>query len=281
MGAFRTADGSEVLEAPTREGVLKLEIAPRHVTLAIARLQVVVTEEFVSVTETRGSKVRRASERLAGSLVVARDVPHEDLALWLEREDKTMQRLFGVEPHDLIAEDGLVALRALDRLASRLKQALSPYHHGFRRAFEVGRGLDKVLVLDDDERMVVYARRLFRDGARRVLEVHADGGVVVPGRTRDARFRVRDRFGITVTGDRVRFLDPEGTDLGRVALPWIEPEDRIELARRFGEMVERSLPESQRVLAAAIDVVSPGHRPRGRREPPGLRMLHRPRLRPR
>jgi len=279
MGAFRTSDGSEVLAAPTRDGVLKLEVAPRHVTLAIANVQVVITDEFVSVTETRGNKVRRSSERLTGILVVARDVPHEDLGLWLEAEDHTMRRVFGVEPPDLLDEAALQALRALDRLGAGLRQVLAPYSRGFRRCFEVGRGLDKVLVLDDDERMVVFARRLFRDGARRVVEVHADGTVLVPRRGRDARFRVRDRFGLTVTGDHVRFLDPEGTDLGRVALPWIEPEDRGELARRFGEMVERSLPESQRIRAAAIDVVSPGHRPR-RREPPGLRMLHRRRLVP-
>lgn len=108
------------------------------------------------------------------------------------------------------------------------------------RAFEVGRGLDKVLVVDHGDRLVVYVRRLFRDRARRVLEVNADGTVVLPARAGDRRFAVRDRYGVTVTGDLVRFMDPVGTDLGRVALPWIEPEDRLELARRFGLMVERA-----------------------------------------
>ena len=34
MGAFRSIDGTEVLEAPTRDGTLRLEVAPRHVALA-------------------------------------------------------------------------------------------------------------------------------------------------------------------------------------------------------------------------------------------------------
>lgn len=237
MGAFRTADGSEVLEAPTRHGPLRLEVAPRHVALALGPVQVAITSEFVTLTERLRNRVRKASERLAGAIVVARDVPHEDLGVWIEVERDAMRRIFGAEPRDLIADDGLAALRALDRLHARLRQVLpaQPW-----RAFEVGRGLDKVLVLDHGDRMVVFARRLFRDAARRVLEVHADGTVVVIGRQGTERFVVRERYGVTVTGDYVRFIDPLGSDLGRVALPWIEPEDRLELARRFGAMVERA-----------------------------------------
>lgn len=248
MGAFRTADGFEVLEAPVRDGRLRLEVAPRHVALSRtvkdALWQLTITEEFVSLTHKTKSNVKRTSERLAGALEVARDVPHEDLGVWLEVGPSHMRRIFGAEPHDLIAEDGLAALRALDRLAQRLRQALTPYARGVWRAFEVGRGLDKVLVLDHGDRMVVYARRLFRDSARRVVELHADGTVLVPGRHGDATFKVGERYGVTVTGDFIRFIDRLGTDLGRVALPWIDPEDRLELARRFGEMVERGLPES-------------------------------------
>ena len=239
MGAFRIADGSEILEAQTRQGVLRLEVAPRHVALALRALQVAITEEFVTVTEQLRKKVKRSSERLAGTLVVARDVPHEDLGLWLEVEPHAVRRIFGAEPHDLISDDGLAALRTLDKLSARLKQVLEPYARGTRRAFEVGRGLDKVLVLDYGDRMVVYARRLFRDAARRVLELHAGGQVLIPGRQGDTKFAIRERFGFTVTGDFIRCIDRQGTDLGRVSLPWIDPEDRQELARRFGEMVER------------------------------------------
>ena len=239
MGAFRIADGSEILEAQTREGVLRLEVAPRHVALALRALQVAITEEFVTITEQLRNKIRKTSERLCGALVVARDVPHEDLGIWLEVEPNGVRRIFGAEPHDLISDDGLSALRTLDKVSARLRQVLEPHARGARRAFEVGRGLDKVLVLDYGDRMVVYARRLFRPVARRVLELHAGGAVLLPGRHGDQRFAIRERFGFTVTGDYIRCIDRQGTDLGRVALPWIDPEDRQELARRFGEMVER------------------------------------------
>ena len=94
------------------------------------------------------------------------------------------------------------------------------------------------LVLRDEEvGLAAEASELM--AARRVLEVHADGTVVIPGRRGESRFAVHERFGVTVTGDYVRFIDPIGDDLGRVALRWIDPEDRIEIARRCGEMVER------------------------------------------
>ena len=117
---------------------------------------------------------------------------------------------------------------------------------------------------------VLRAKQLARDGLedvlRELLRELLDAPPIVAFEPRAAN-------------GTIRFLDREGTDLGRVRLPWIEPEDRVELARRFGEMVERSLPPEQRALAAAIDAVSPRHSHR-RREPPGLRMLHVAQLRP-
>ena len=61
----------------------------------------------------------------------------------------------------------------------------------------------------------------------------------MPGRHGDHTVTVRSRFGVTVLGDYIRFADPTGLDLSRVSLPWIAREDREELARRFGAMVER------------------------------------------
>ena len=49
---------------------------------------------------------------------------------------------------------------------------------------------------------------------------------------------MRSQHGVTVWGDYVRFADPDGTDLARVAIPWIAPEDRRELARRIGQLVD-------------------------------------------
>jgi hypothetical protein len=242
MGAFRTADGSEVLEAQTHEGTLRLEVAPRHVALALGGIQVAITAEFVTFTEKVRNKVKRWSEGLSdtsGGLIVARDVPHEDLGLWLDLGLAGVRRIFGVAPHDLITDDGLTALRALDRLGHRLRQVLAPFGHGALRGFELGRGLDKVLIADHGEHLVVYARRLFAGTARRVVEVRSDGTVLIPHRHGNHSFQIRDRWGITVTGDLVRFMDSEGADLGQVVLHWTSSEDRLELARRFGLMIER------------------------------------------
>jgi len=50
---------------------------------------------------------------------------------------------------------------------------------------------------------------------------------------------VQSRYGVTVVGDYVRFAEPSGRDLAKVAMPWITHEDRTELARRIGELVDR------------------------------------------
>lgn len=259
MGAYRTADDAEVLEAPTREGLLRLEVAPRHVALALRAVQVAITDEFVTITERLRRRIKRRSERLGGPLVVARDVPREDVGLWLEVEPGTVRRIFGAAPHDLIAADGLSALRALDRLSGRLRQVLGPHGRGARRAWEIGPGLDKVLVVEHDDHIVVYARRLFRDRARRVVEVHADGTVIIPRASRtwphratgEDRFRIHERWGVTVTGDLLRFIDRAGNDLGQVAFHWIEPEDRLELARRFGDYIERGRAAAEPVMISS------------------------------
>jgi len=250
MGAFRTADGAEVLEAPTREGVLRLEIAPRYTSLTAGATQVVVSDGFVTVTDTGKKKPRRASWRLGGGLIVARAIPREDLGIWLELSPGTMRRIFGVAPRDLYTDDGLDALRALDRLSAQLRQTLG----STRRAFEIGGGLDKVLVTDDGDTLVVHARRLFSDVAKNVLAVGADGTITIPRRRGDLRFRLHERFGVTVTGDLIRFIDREGTDLWQVALHWIFPEDREELARKLGDMIERQVPPDEaRAHAHATD----------------------------
>ncbi|MBC7974159.1 MAG: hypothetical protein H7138_04185, partial [Myxococcales bacterium] len=85
------------------------------------------------------------------------------------------------------------------------------------------------------------ARRLFRDRARFAMAIHADRPIVVPGRG-DApprEFTVQSRHGVTVVGDFVRFADEHGADLARVSIPWLTPEDRGELARRIGQLIDR------------------------------------------
>jgi hypothetical protein len=155
-----------------------------------------------------------------------------------------VRRIFGVEPVSLLEPEGLVALAALDRLAHRLRNELAPRAGDIRRAIEIGRGLDKVLVADHGDRFIVYARRLFRDRARFAMAIHDDGRIVVPDRKGTREITVTSRFGVTVWGDYVRFADPHGTDLAKVSIPWIAPEDRKELARRIGQLVDREHPEA-------------------------------------
>lgn len=243
--AYRGDDAGQPLEAPTAEGVLRATIAPNRIELTVAKRRLVLERRTLTLVD---AKDRRASLRIDGKLVVARDVPREDLGLWIEMpgpSGSAMRRVFGVEPVSLFAADGLAALKRLDSLAQRLKASLSDLAGDIRKAIELGRGLDKVLLADHGDRYVIYARRLFRDRARFALAIYRDGRVVLPDGKELREFRVTSRFGITVRGDYVRFADPHGTDLGRVAIPWIAAEDRDEIARRIGQLVHATSPSDQ------------------------------------
>ncbi|HEU0029735.1 MAG TPA: hypothetical protein VFQ53_03810 [Kofleriaceae bacterium] len=229
-------DSADAIEAVTAEGTLRAELGPRIVKLTVASRTLHIVDEMATLIEHR-RKDKRQSFKIAGRLITARDVPHEDFGIWLELPGG-VRRIFGVEPVNLLEPEGLPALATLDRLAHRVRAHLGAYARDIRRAFEIGRGLDKVLVADRGDRFLVYARRLFRDRARLVLEVHDDGCIVIHDAGRRQELTVRSRFGITVIGDFIRFAAPDGRDLGRVAIPWIAPEDRLELARRIGQLVD-------------------------------------------
>jgi len=232
------------LQSPTSEGMLRAELATRAVKLTVARRTLHVVGQLATLVDHK-KKDRRTSIKIAGRLVAARDVPREDLGLWVELDPTDpircgYRRIFGVEPLSLLEPDGLAALALLDRLTQRLRMSLADYARDVHRAIEVGRGLDKVLLLDFGTHYSVYARRLFRDRARIALTVHDDGRVVVHDGKQRREVHVRSRFGVDVIGDYVRFSKPDGEDLARVSIPWITPEDRRELARRLGQLVELS-----------------------------------------
>lgn len=236
--AYRGDDGGHVVEAPTAEGPLRLELGPRRVTMVVAGRTIQIADQFVTLVQHNpaGEAKKQESLRINGVVLVARDVPHEDLGVWIELMDKQpgMRRLFGVEPVSLLDPHGLAALHKLDQLSSRLKIALEDYAGDSRRATEYGRGLDKVLLVDHGDHHALYARKLFRDRARLALSIY-DGGrmVIVDG----PEVVMSSKFGITVSGDYIRFIDRHGTDLARLAIPWIAREDREELARRIGQLV--------------------------------------------
>lgn len=258
--AYRGDDAGDALEAPTAEGLLKISLGPNRADLAIAQRSLHIVERMATLVEHKKQKhERRGSVKIAGNLVVARGFPREDVGIWIERPVDaerrqrgskaeqppdpypSMQRIFGVEPVNLLERDGLSALGRLDLLVQRLRLHLADLAGSIRRAVEIGSGhvLDKVLLADHGDHYVFYARRLFRDRARFAMAVHGDGRIVLPEGKRMREIRVTSRFGITVRGDYVRFADRHGTDLGRVSLPWLGPEDRDEIARRIGLFVDR------------------------------------------
>lgn len=248
--AYRGDEAGDALEAPTAEGLLRVVLGPNRVDVSVAQRSLHIADRLATIVEHKKQKQeRRGSVKIAGNLVVARGFPREDVGLWIERmPDKkaddarpSMQRIFGVAPVSLLERDGLGALGRLDTVAQRLRTHLGELAGGIRRAIEIGSGhaLDKVLMTDHGDHYMFYARRLFRDRARFAMAVHADGRVIVPEGKKQREVLVTSRFGVTVRGDYVRFADRHGTDLARVSLPWLGPEDRDEVARRIGQFVDR------------------------------------------
>ncbi|HUJ61560.1 MAG TPA: hypothetical protein VLX92_23810 [Kofleriaceae bacterium] len=237
--AYR-GDPGDALATPTAAGPLDATFGPNRATLRLRGRRLHV-EDGTAMVETGK---RRQVYPLGGVLVVARDVPREDLGVWVEQPGPAgraaMRRIFGVEPVSLLDPEGLTALRRLDAVARRLRAALADLAGPVRRAIEIGRGSDKVLLADVGDRHALYARRLFRGHARLTMEIFADGRIVAPDPDRPLDVAVTSRFGITVRGDYLRFADRAGIDLGRVAIPWLAPEDRDELARRIGQLVDRA-----------------------------------------
>jgi hypothetical protein len=231
--AYRGDDANLAFEAPTARGLLRMVLAPRQITLTAGGRTLQISDQLAVLSDAKNQE----SLRIAGRVLVARDVPHEDLAVWIEVADKQpgMRRIFGVEPVSLLEAGGLEALKRLDTVFHQLRTAIADLFPGSNeRAIEIGRGLDKILFVDQGDHHAVYARRLFRDRARLVLSIYAGGRIVI---AEGPEVTVTWRLGITVSGDYIRFIDERGTDLAKLAIPWITREDREELAKRIGALV--------------------------------------------
>lgn len=253
--AYRGDDAGDALEAPTADGVLKATLGPNRLDMVLGTRTLHIADGVATLIEQKKQKVeRRASHKIVGPIAIVRGWPRESFGIWIELveeaakgkknkadEQPPMQRIFGVEPSSLWEFAGLVALGKLDSLAQRVRAHVEGFAE-VHRGVEIGSGhpLDKVLVADDGERYVVYSRKLFRDRARFTMSVAADGKIVVPEGKGTKIVEVTSKFGITVRGDYVRFADRHGTDLARVSVPWVGPEERDELARRIGQLVDRS-----------------------------------------
>jgi len=229
--------------APSRDGPVRVESGTHGVRVELGgRFRLAVSGGRAVWTRIRRGRRRTLSLGRA-RLWVVRAHPTRELALWYEAEPGRVERLGAVRPVPLFDAGALAAWRALDRAAGELARALAPWAGQVEEATELGRGGHRVLLVRFADRLVVYARPLFRERPRRTLEVCRDGTIVVPGRDEDRRARFHTRFGVSVSGDRVVFSDRDEQRVASLLLPWIAPEDRQELARRFGELVDPAPPE--------------------------------------
>lgn len=244
MPPYRDASATEVLEALTRDGMVKLEVAPRHVVLEVeGASRVTVTDSFLTVVKTdrRGRKKRPRSHDLSKRRVlVARAVPTDDIGIWYESKPDVMHRIFGITPPELLDDRAFEAWKELDRLYQRLAVALAPQPDRPVRAAEYGRGADRVLVEDLGDRDAIYIRPMFRERPRKVAEVRDDGRVVFVTRRGEEVVECGSRYRVTVHGDNINFAGVAGVTEGHLWLPWIDEEDRLRLARRLGERVHQA-----------------------------------------
>ena len=244
--AYRGDDAGDVLEARTAEGLLRLATGPTTVTLSVGTHTLQLGERFATLVEEGRKKSAQTQLARDGKLYIARGVPRDDLGVWLELVEAGVpagiRRIFGVSPLRLFSDDGLQALKGLDAVHARLRVAVGELGGWAGRAIEVGAGhpLDKVLLAESGDHHAVYARGLFRDRARFAMAVYPGGRIAVTDKKGAiTEVVVRSRHGITVWGDYIRFADKTGTDIARVAIPWLAPEDRHELAYRIGQLVDR------------------------------------------
>jgi hypothetical protein len=249
MAPYRDAVAAERLTAPIADGTLELVVEPRAVELRHRRGGVrLAGREIVVTRQGRRAPQHRRLELEPGALRVTRGYPGRELALWLEIRPGVVERVWSAQPRSLLDDGGLEAARALDRLAARLVEATGDRGGP---ATELGHGGHRVLLADHGDRLVVYARPLFRERPRRCFEVCSDGTLVVPGRGGDRRARFRSRFDVVAGGDRIRFAGESGDDVAQLYLPWISPEDRAELARRCAELVDPVPPDQSRASPLA------------------------------
>jgi len=234
--AYRDGEAN-ALRATTADGTLALAIAPDHVALTVGAKTLQLNRSYATLIEQGRKRTAQASLSREGKLWVARGVPREDLGVWIELPDG-VRRIFGVAAQTAMTDEAVAALPRLDAIAGRLRSALANLGGWTGRGVEIGHEhpLDKVLLAEVGDEHRIYARALFRDRAKLVATIHRGGRVV----TADGEVVVTSRFQITVWGDYLRFSDQTGTDRTRASIPWIAREERHELARRIGHLLDPS-----------------------------------------
>jgi hypothetical protein len=250
---YRASVSETKIEAVTERGPVTLHVAPKHTRLEIGAEVWTVANDHISLTIAGKRRAKTKSVLLRGArLYVAKAWPTNDTGLWLESRPGLVQRLFGLPPRIGMTEEVMDAWVELDKLTSALRQALEPYGEG-ASALEIGNGQHRAFFLEHEDRMVLYARPVFREKPRRVLELRADASIILPRRRKkDHIIAMENGVKVIASGDRIYFCQPDGEQMAGVFLPWIGPNERKELTRRFqmlaGEPIKRS----------ATQVITPG-----------------------
>lgn len=240
MSPYRATVSQTELLAETAVGQVTLTLGPKSTKLEVGPRTWSIADDHLVVT-TRPKKGKRKpkkrSIRLGDSrLFVAHAWPTNEVSLWVERKSGVVQRLLGLPPLPGMSESVMKAWKELEKLAGNLEQALADYGDG-ARASELGSGQNRVLVLRYPDKLVVYARKVFREKPSRIIELREDGSLALPGRTKDRVIPMDRGMEVIASGDRISFCHPDGEHVAGVFLPWIGAADRVELTRRFQSLV--------------------------------------------
>lgn len=243
---YRAAVSQAQLEARTDVGTIKLVVAPQHTRLEVGpRVWTIANDTLTVVTQTKKRPKKRSVLLRGAHLYVARAWPTNEISLWLERRAGVIQRLLGLPPIPGMSEETMETWRELDRLASRLQEALADYSEG-ATAFELGNGQHRVFALQTDGRLVVFARPVFREKPRRVVELQSDGTLLIPGRRgKDRSITMERGLEVIATGDRIQFCHRDGEQVAGIFLPWIGSAEREELTRRLQALVPTPSPRTK------------------------------------
>jgi hypothetical protein len=207
------------------------------------RLAIVGQLDITRDTATFWTRRGREQHAICGRrLVVARNAPYGDVAIWMELGHdgggaSSMRRIFGIPPGRAAPP------HQLDAVFRHTRDALRSHGAGWLRATELGRGDHPMLLVECEDRHEVYVSRLFREHAELVMTVvRAEDSVRFHAVSR--QLHVGSRVAVRVRGHDVCFVGDHGlgADMAGFPLPWLAPDERQHVARRLAAALDRSGP---------------------------------------
>lgn len=258
---YRSALAQTRLTADSAHGPVRLLLEPRYTQLALNAQVWTFSDDHLTITWPGKRRAKRKSLLLRDAhLYVARAWPTDEYSVWVEYKEGVVQRLFGLRPVPGLSEETFVQGQKLEQLAIRLQRALQDHSEG-TRSFELGQGHHRVLGVGHQDHMVLFARPLFRERPRRLIELHRDASVVLARRRNDRTIAMQLGIEVIASGDRIQFCQPDGQIMASIYLPWIGAEARAELTRRFRTLVapvdhSRSHRDSELSLNRQLQIIS-------------------------